>query len=190
MGAVKCRKCGEIWDYEYIHYQLEFTERSTFVKGLGCPKCSQHKPIDVTEEEKAIAKIIESLNDITGRCQTLEREMRSAKKGGILPADKAYQALDSFFFSCQVAEERIKIAMEKKYITEVHWDHLNEELGTAVEKMIAIAKRSVLYNQVMKDLAESKPMVAGMMHSHTPPPLYRPQHWFYRKHQSPDVPSL
>jgi hypothetical protein len=167
VGKVQCRKCGKVWDYDYIHYQLPFNERNTFVKGFGCPVCSNRKPIEVTEEEKAIALIIESINDITGQCQTLEQEMRSAKKAGLLPADKAYHALDSFFYSCQVAEDRIKTALEKGYIHDVHRNHLNEELGAAVERMISLAKRSILYNNVMRDLAENKPGIAEMMQSHT-----------------------
>jgi hypothetical protein len=184
VGKVECRKCGEVWDYNYIHFQLPFTERNTFVKGRGCPKCSDQKPVEVTEEETAIALIIESLNDITGQCQTLEREMRCAKKAGILPADKAYHALESFFFSCQVAEDRIKTAREKGYINEIHQNYLNEELGIAVEKMIAIAKRSRLYNQMMNELADEKSGVAGIMQSHKHVSGYWEERTNDRKHRS------
>jgi Zn ribbon nucleic-acid-binding protein len=178
-----------VWDYDYVHYQLPFTERNKFVKGLGCPTCSENSPIEVTEEDKAIANIIESINDITGQCQTLERKMRNAKKGGILPSDQAYHALDSFFYSCQVAEDRIKIALEKGYIHEIHRNHLNEELGSAVERMIGLARRSILYHNVMRDLAASKPSVAEIMQPHISPADRSPQ-VMLRKRPRLDSPSL
>jgi hypothetical protein len=185
VGKIECRKCGEMWDYNYIHFQLPFTERNMFIKGRGCPRCSDRKPVELTEEEKAIASIIESLNDITGQCLTLEREMRSAKKAGILPADRAYHALDSFFFSCQVAEERIKSARERGFINEIHHNYLNEELGITVEKMIGIAKRSRLYNRVINELADDKSGVASIMQSHQRVSSFWSERMNDREHRSP-----
>jgi Zn ribbon nucleic-acid-binding protein len=186
VGKVQCKKCGKVWDYQYVHYELPFTERHIFIKGLGCPDCSDREPVEMSEEEKAIMKIVESLNDITGRCQTLEKEMRNAKKGGILPVDKAYQELDSFFYRCQVAENHIKTALKNGYIHEVDRNHLNKELGAAVDTMIALARRSILYHHVMKDLAENKPAIAEIIQPHLSP-ADRPPQFLGRRYRTSDI---
>ncbi len=156
----------------------------------GCPACIQIAVQEQTEEEKTLALIIDSLNEITGLCQSLERELRDSKKGGVQPADKAYQALDGFFFLCQVAEERIKHAQANGYIHEIQRNHLEEELGKAVERMISLAKRSLLYNRVISDLAQQKPIIAEMVEHRTSPLIHAS--WFLnnRRHSPLDASSL
>ncbi len=131
-------------------------ERESFLRGLGCPRCHPRTYPEETEEDIAVARIIEVLNDITEQCQILDREMRHAKKRGLLPADEAYHDLDIFFFRCQVVEDRIKTAQEQGFINPVQRLQLEKELKNAVERMIDIAKRSRLYQQVMRELSATR----------------------------------
>lgn len=166
MGNVYCRKCGEIWDYYYVSHEMSPADRSTFMKGLGCPKCLSRKAPETVEREKALASIIESLNDIEGQLKNLETALGVGAKRGAVSQFDAYNILEQFFLNCQVAEDRIKLAIKKDYITDTQLAALNKEIGEAVQRMIGASKQSSLVTQAMVRLAETNPIVYRTLQSY------------------------
>lgn len=153
MGGVYCRKCGEPWDFYYVSHEMSPAERSDFVRGLCCPKCRARTPPDVTEKEKALASIIEVLGEIELMVKRLETI--SPNGSAIHLPEGANRALEYFFFSCQVAEERIKTAAKKNYITVTQVTALNNELHENVRKMLRVTARSPPLTHAMQALLDT-----------------------------------
>jgi len=146
--------------------------------------------IDESEKEKALASIIDSLNVITSSFTSLEHTIGSGVIKNIVPESEVFWILDQFFISCQIAEQRIKIATKKGYITELQLNYLNKEIGDAVQRMIAISRHFPLLKYVMMHLAETKPMVMGILQSFTSPSTYWAFQHMVRHHEPSDQPPL
>ncbi|MDD1676398.1 MAG: PKD domain-containing protein, partial [Methanomicrobiales archaeon] len=98
------------------------------------------------KRQKAFAGIIDVLNDIDGQVHDLERAMKSRAPSFVFPADEAAPIVSRFFYSCQVAEERLKTAEHAGYITEKQVHDLNVQLDGAVQKMVELARQSETLN--------------------------------------------
>lgn len=153
MGGVYCRKCGEPWDFYYVTHEMSPAERSEFVKGLGCPKCRVRTPPAETEKEKALSSIIEILGEIE---QMVKRLETLGSNGHVISLPEgANRAVEHFFYSCQVAEERIKTAEKKNYVTSIQVTALNNELHDNVRKMIRATTRSPPLARAMQALLDT-----------------------------------
>lgn len=106
LGDVYCRKCGEPRDFYYG------TERSDFVRGVCCSHCRERGAPEEPDKERALASIIESLNEIEGLVTHLSRTLIDPAPS-IVTSEEADTITGRFFFSCQVAEERIKTVRKK-----------------------------------------------------------------------------
>jgi hypothetical protein len=94
------------------------------------------------QRQKALAGIIGVLNDIDGQVRDLERVMGTRAPAYEFPVDEAAPIVDRFFYSCQVAEERIKLADLQGHITKRQVHDLNTQLHGAVQKMVELARQS------------------------------------------------
>jgi hypothetical protein len=153
MGGVFCRKCGEPWDFYYVTHEMTPEERNEFLKGLSCPKCRKRIP-EGSEKERALASLIETLNEVESGVRQIVTRIRSLK--GITSIRDADSLTEAFFYSCQIGEERIKTARKKDYITDVQVQVLNNELRGFVRKILEISVASPLLADSVKKLSENE----------------------------------
>lgn len=190
MSEIHCRRCGEIWDYYYITHEMPPSERTVIMKGDGCPKCRNCEVPEEGERDLALASIIESLNEITRHYAALDTLLEHRLKKYILPENEVFIILEQLFISCQVAEQRIKIAMKRGYINEMQLNLLNHEIRGVVQKMIALSTHSPLITHIITQLAETKPVVMGILRSFTSPSQYGRFQFLVRKHEPADNQSI
>jgi hypothetical protein len=153
MGGVFCRRCGEPWDFYYVTHEMTPEERREFVKGISCPKCAKRIPED-TEKELALSSLIETLNEVESEVRQIIASLRSPK--GITSVGDADSLVGAFFYSCQIGEERIKIARKKDYITDVQVQALNNEIRGFVRKIMEISVASPLLVEAVKKLFDTE----------------------------------
>jgi DNA anti-recombination protein RmuC len=94
------------------------------------------------EREEALASIIRILNEIDDGVNDLDRLVVKNGRGFNFTVHDATCIIDRFFFNCQIAEERIKDAGQRKHITKAQVDELNEQLAKAVARIMEISKQS------------------------------------------------
>jgi hypothetical protein len=160
MGGVFCRKCGEPWDFYYVTHEMTPEERSDFVKGISCPKCAKRIPED-TEKELALTSLIETLNEVESEVRQIIASLESPK--GIASIGDADSLVETFFYTCQIGEERIKTARKKDYITDVQVQALNNELLGFVRKMLEVSISSPLLTNAVKKLSETEPGIKELL---------------------------
>jgi DNA anti-recombination protein RmuC len=94
------------------------------------------------EREEALASIIRILNDIESGVRDLDRLVVKNGRGFSFTVQDATCIIDRFFYNCQIAEERIKDAGQRKHITKAQVDELNQQLAKAVARIMDISKES------------------------------------------------
>jgi hypothetical protein len=95
-----------------------------------------------TDRQKALSAIIGVLNDVDVQLKDLDRTMAKRAPGFVFAAAEADAIVEKFFYTCQVAEEKIKTAAAEEHISQKQVDHLNGQLKDAVDRMIAISQKS------------------------------------------------
>ena len=162
MGDVYCRKCGEPWDFYYVTHEMIPTEQSDFVKGMCCPRCREKMNPEEQDRERALASIIESLNEIEGLFVYLVQAL-SDSNISIVSSWEADAIASRFFFSCQIAEERVKTAWKKEYVTDVQVTALNNELHTYVQRMVSLMNTSPMLTEAVRNLLEAQPSMKDLL---------------------------
>ena len=162
MGDVYCRKCGEPWDFYYVTHEMKSTEQSDFVKGMCCPQCREKMNPEEQDRERALASIIESLNEIEGLVIHLDQVL-SDPNISIVSSAEADATASRFFISCQIAEERVKTAWKKGYITDVQVTALNNELHTYVQRMVSLMNTSPMLTEAVRNLLEAQPSLKDLL---------------------------
>jgi hypothetical protein len=105
--------------------------------------------------EPALFSMINVLNDIEAQLKQLEVTVE--RSGAAISPQDASVFVDKFFYSTQVAEERIKNPEMRKHLTPEQIDQLNLQLQNAVQKMIALSQQSTsLQNAVQARYGEAK----------------------------------
>jgi hypothetical protein len=100
---------------------------------------------------KAYASIIDVLNEIDAQVQDLDRALAQGLMGSTAEASGV---VDRFFYTCQVAEERIKGASLQGHLTERQVHDLNDQLSAVVKKMVQVAAQSPLVTQLLQQKYE------------------------------------
>ncbi|MDD1676410.1 MAG: PKD domain-containing protein [Methanomicrobiales archaeon] len=100
---------------------------------------------------RAYASIIDVLNTIDAQVQDMDRALAQGQYG---TTAEAAETVDRFFYSCQVAEERIKSAAHQGHITDRQVHDLNDQLSTAVQKMVRVAAQSPMVTQLLQQKYE------------------------------------
>jgi hypothetical protein len=103
-----------------------------------------------TDHYKALAGIMDVLNEIDEQLLRLNA-MFARPQFGLAPAE-AEAIVEKFFYSCQVAEERIKNAAAAEHLTPVQIEKLNTQLSAAVQRMVETSQQS----QVLYQLVQAK----------------------------------
>jgi len=107
--------------------------------------------IEGEEREEALASIIRILNEIDGCVNSLARLVVKNGRGFNFTIHDATCIIDRFFYNCQIAEERIKDAGQRKHITKAQVDELNEQLAKAVARIMKISEQSDALAKMLQD---------------------------------------
>jgi hypothetical protein len=192
MGFVTCSRCGQEWDAAYVEHEISEAERLKFHKGLGCPRCRAAEPSPGWEKRLARSSIAESLEEISDSFVALSLKCTKGigKKGDIAPGTELYTRLEEFFMDCQRAEERIKFAAQKDYITHEEVDWINEVIRADVTQILQMAQHTSLVGNLIIELAETKPVIMEILRSFTSPNVYRDFQWYTRNQDPIDPASL
>jgi DNA anti-recombination protein RmuC len=94
------------------------------------------------ERDEALGSIIRILNEIESGVTDLDRMVVKNGRGFSFTIQDATCVIDRFFYNCQIAEERIKDAEQRKHITKAQVDELNQQLAKAVARIMDISKQS------------------------------------------------
>lgn len=97
--------------------------------------------MDEERREQALSSIIDILNEIDAQLKNLDNTLNGQNRG-FVTIHEATCIIDRFFVNCQIAEERIKDADQREYISQKQVDDLNEQLKRAVFRIIDISKQS------------------------------------------------
>jgi hypothetical protein len=162
VGDVYCRKCGEPWDFYYVTHEMIPTEQSDFVKGMCCPRCREKITPEEPDRERALASIIESLNEIEGLVIHLDQILSESNISIVSPGE-ADAIASRFFFRCQITEERVKTARKKEYVTDIQVRALNNELHTYVQRMIPLMNTSPILTEAVRKLLEAQPSLQDLL---------------------------
>lgn len=154
MGDVRCRRCGERWDFYYVTHEMDEEDRTAFLKGICCPKCRQKLTPDEVKKEKALSSIIGVLNEIEEQVLQLERSVGQLGNGAIGTFRQADAIANQFFVSCQIAEERIKYAYREGCLTKVQLAALNKQLAEFVRDMVKLSEHSELLREAIRRIRE------------------------------------
>jgi hypothetical protein len=103
------------------------------------------------DRERAYSAIIDILNRIDAQLTDLDVTFALKGPGYVFPQRDAKAVVDRFFFSCQVAERRIKAAAADNHITQEQIAYLNDQLRHTVDQMIATSKQSDILSQLVQD---------------------------------------
>jgi len=111
--------------------------------------------LDVTsipeEQHGALTSIIHVLNEIDFQLKDLEVTLAGLKANQTIPHQQAEVIVERFFYSCQVAEERIKNADALGYLTRAHVETLNSQLHAAVQRMITLSQQSEILTKLIQE---------------------------------------
>ncbi|MDI6718530.1 MAG: SdrD B-like domain-containing protein [Methanomicrobiales archaeon] len=99
------------------------------------------KPVLVAGMESAYGAIIGVINDIEAQLQDLEAMVQGPARHVFTPQDAAAVA-DRFFYTAQVAEERMKDPDIRQFLTAEQIEQLNAQLREAVAKMVLLSQTS------------------------------------------------
>ncbi|MDD1676922.1 MAG: hypothetical protein LUQ40_04200 [Methanomicrobiales archaeon] len=121
-----------------------YLQRLEGIAGIECA-------LEEQEKEESISSIIAVLNEIESHLVDLEKVLAKMGPGYSFTVHDATNIVDRFFYNCQIAEERIKIAEKRKFITKKHVDSLNEQLKKSVMKMITISRQSDTLIQLLRE---------------------------------------
>jgi hypothetical protein len=91
-------------------------------------------------KEFAYSTIIDVLNDIDNQMKDLEGLL--INREFVLTPQEANGIVERFFYSCQVAEERMKSKDSRKHLSEEQLGKLNSQLEASVERMITLSRKS------------------------------------------------
>jgi hypothetical protein len=103
-----------------------------------------------TDQQKALSAIIGVLNDVDVQLKDLDRTMAKRAPAFVFAAAEADAIVEKFFYTCQVAEEKIKSAAAEEHISQKQIDHLNGQLKDAVDRMIAVSQKSPVLAQAVQ----------------------------------------
>jgi hypothetical protein len=103
-----------------------------------------------TDRQKALSAIIDVLNNVDAQLKDLNRTMAKRAPGFVFATAEADAIVEKFFYTCQVAEEKIKTAAAEEHITQKQVDHLNGQLKDAVDRMIAASQKSEVLAQAVQ----------------------------------------
>jgi hypothetical protein len=192
MGFVVCKRCGREWDTGYIEKELSPRERSRFLTGEGCPKCPTRTIEWERERRLALRSISESLEGVRDSYHALialyEEGIEDEK--ALIPDSEEYQKLEEFFLCCQRAEERVKIALGKGFLSPKDADRLNVRIRPLVIQVIARSKQSRSNPDRILELAETKPAILRVIQFFTSPKIYWDSQFFTRRQEPVDWPPL
>jgi Asp-tRNA(Asn)/Glu-tRNA(Gln) amidotransferase B subunit len=114
-----------------------------------------------TEQMNAQSAIIDILN----RIELQLVEIKSALNNPSIPFQPSLQEADEiierFFVTCQIAENVIKHAERRKYITKTHLRQLNEQLKQNVDTMIQLSQQSERLFTALQRSQEAKMVLEG-----------------------------
>ncbi len=99
------------------------------------------KPVIVAGMESAYSAIIGVINDVDAQVKELEVMVKGFARHGFTPQD-ATAVADRFFYTAQVAEERMKDPRIRQYLTAEQLEQLNAQLKEAVARMILLSQSS------------------------------------------------
>lgn len=192
MGFVLCRKCGKEWDNYHISYEIPLQQRLEFREGRGCPVCRIIDTQYTWEKEMAWSSIRANIDEISNLFITFTLKYAQKKRKGsmIVAGSDLFKDLEEFFISCQKVEERIKHALKKGFLSKEDIKKLNLEIGNDVSTILTIARDTPQLADSIKELAEVRPAVMGILQSFASPDLYYTFQYFKRKHDPDDLSSL
>jgi hypothetical protein len=100
--------------------------------------------IDEEERTRSLSSIIEILNRIEIQVKELEQTVGPNGRFTIGSKEEADRIVEQFFYTCQVAEERIKQYGTRGYLTREQIADLNAQLKHLVHRLIHLSKGSDL----------------------------------------------
>ncbi len=100
------------------------------------------RELEEMERQQALASIIDILNEIDVELKELNDILGEEANQFRFSLHEASCIVDRFFYNCQIAEDRIKSASRKNFITRKQVNELNEQLNRAVMRIVAISRRS------------------------------------------------
>jgi hypothetical protein len=192
MGLVTCTRCGKEWDSIYVEHELSESERMDFHKGMGCPECRNAEPPPGWERRLARRSIAENLEEISDSFVTLTLKCTKGvgKKEDLAPGTELYELLEEFFMACQRAEEHIKFSAQKDFIDHEEVEWINEVIRADVTQVLQMAQHTSLVNNLIIELAETKPVIMEILRSFTSPSIYRDFQWYTRSQEPLDPAPL
>lgn len=100
------------------------------------------RELEEMERQQAFASIIDILNEIDVELKELNEILGEGTNQFRFNLHEASCIIDRFFYNCQIAEDRIKSASQRGYVTRKQVDELNGQLNRAVRRIVAISRRS------------------------------------------------
>jgi hypothetical protein len=114
-----------------------------------------------TDRQKALSAIIEVLNEVDVQLKDLDKTMVMRAPGFVFATAEADAIVEKFFYTCQVAEEKIKSAAAEEHLSPKQIDHLNGQLKDAVDRMIAVSQKSPVLAQAVQVRMSTGTAAAG-----------------------------
>jgi len=170
MGMVVCKRCGEEFEEYYISH-LPGKMRSAFMEGTYCPRCRTRVEPSDFDKKLATKSIIEILQEVRDKFRILGKEFGIGRIQQSLPQN-AYSLLEDYFYTCQMAESRIKEAGRKGVLTYQGVEKLNEAIGKDVSTLISFLPTNRILNEDMMVLAEKEPSVIQVIKDYSGPQNY------------------
>jgi hypothetical protein len=110
---------------------------------------------DAHERVNAQARLREVLDD-------LDLQLRDLESGvNVHPSSEmAFETVEQFFITCQIAENVIKYSGLKGYVSKEQIQELNQEMKHKVERMIALSRRSEVLDQALQHSRRAQTVLA------------------------------